>query len=47
MENLDLEEVDKEMAINKAAQSSVPKDGAPKKAPADDAFTSDDAAADA
>ena len=30
LENLDLEEVDKEMAIGEAAQSLVPKGGAPK-----------------
>ena len=30
LENLDLEEVDKEMAIDEAAQSLVPKGGAPK-----------------
>ena len=30
LENLNLEEVDKEMAIDEAAQSLVPKGGAPK-----------------
>ena len=46
LENLDLEEVDKEMAIDEATESSTPKGGASKDAPADDALTSDDAATD-
>ena len=33
LEKLDLEEVDKEMAVNKAAQSSTVKTDAPKNAP--------------
>ena len=43
LENLDLEEVDKEMAIDEATQSLVLDDGAP----ANDAPPRDDAAADA
>ena len=36
--------VDQEMAIDKAAQSSVPKDDIAEKAPADDAAAGDNAA---
>ena len=47
LKNLDLEKVDKEMAIYEAAQSLVLEGGAPENAPADDAYIGDDAAADA
>ena len=36
LENLDLEEVDKEMAIDEATQSSAPKGNTPESAPAGD-----------
>ena len=45
MESLDLEEVDKEMALDEAAQSSAPDGDAPE--PATDALAVEDAAADA
>ena len=45
MESLDLEEVDKEMAMDEAAQSSAPNGDAPE--PATDAPTGEDAAANA
>ena len=44
MENLDLEEVDKEMAANKASQSVIPEGDAPENAPpnpADDDVVAD------
>ena len=44
LENLDLEEVDKEMAIDKAIQSLVLEGGVSKNAPADDAHIGDDVA---
>ena len=47
LENLDLEEVDKKMAIDEAAQSLVPEGGATENAPTDNAPTGDDTAADA
>lgn len=40
--NLDLEEVDKEMAADKVALSMVPADDAPGNAPADDDAAVDD-----
>ena len=43
LQNLDLEVVDQEMAIDEAAQSSAPKDDIAKKAPADDAAAGDNA----
>ena len=45
MESLDLEEVDKEIALDEAAQSSAPDGDAPK--PATDAPVGEDATADA
>ena len=45
MESLDLEEVDKEMAMDEAAQSSAPGGDAPE--PATDASIGEDAATDA
>ena len=47
LENLDLEEVDKKMAIDEAAQSLVPEGGATENAPTDNTPTGDDAAVDA
>ena len=47
LENLNLEEVDKEMAIDEATQSLVPEGGAPENAPANDAHIGDNVAADA
>ena len=47
LENLDLEEVDKKMAIDEDTQSLVPEGGATENAPIDNAPTGDDTAADA
>ena len=47
LENLDLEEVDKEMTIDKAAQSLAPEGDTPENVLVDDAPTGDDAVADA
>ena len=47
LENLDLEEVDKKMAIDEAAQSLVLEGGATENTPTDNAPIGDDAAVDA
>ena len=46
LQNLNLKEVDQEMAIDEAAQSTAPTGDAPEKAPTDDASTDDTPASD-
>ena len=43
LQNLDLEVVNQEMAIDEAAQSSTPEDNVAEKAPTDDAIAGDNA----